>query len=152
MAFVRVKKVQQKEYGYLVENEWTSKGSRQKVKSYLGKIYRPERKNEMPLTIERNWSFAETVQKLVEWELNNHDIPSEISQTGNNFTAKGKSIVLALNEGFLCDHTLSQLLAFKPKGTYEEQVGMELANSLVEAGLLMPKEQFILLFEKVYKQ
>ncbi len=152
MAFVRIKKVQGKEYGYLVENKWTSSGSRQKVKAYLGKIYRPEKTKAEQLSIERSWTYAETIHKLVQWELANHNLHSEIQQTSTSFTAKGKSIVLALNEGFLCEHTLQALLDFTPKGTYEEQVGMELANTLVEAGILMPKEHFILLFEKVYKQ
>ena len=152
MGFVRIKKVQGKEYAYLVENKWTSKGSRQKVKAYLGKIIRPPRIETLPLTIERSWSFAETIQKLVEWDLSNHEIPTEVSHKDGDFKIKKKSVVLALNEGFLCKHTLSQLLSFKPKGKYEEQVGMELANALVEAGILMPKEQFILLFEKVYKK
>jgi len=152
MAFVRIKKVQGKEYGYLVKNEWTSKGSRQKVKAYLGKIIRPSKTTEQPLTIERSWNFSETIHKLVEWELSNHDIPKEVSYKDDQFKTRRKSIVLALNEGFLCQQTLSQLLAFKPKGTYEEQVGLELANTLVEAGIMMPKEQFILLFEKVYKK
>ncbi|MFT4304123.1 MAG: hypothetical protein ACMXYG_06150 [Candidatus Woesearchaeota archaeon] len=37
MAFIRKKKINGKEYAYLVKNKWTDKGSRQKAK-YLGKI------------------------------------------------------------------------------------------------------------------
>ena len=58
MAFFRVKKIKDKDYAYIVENEWkpTAKsvgtlrgtkprGSRQKVKGYLGRLYRFELKN-----------------------------------------------------------------------------------------------------------
>ena len=45
MAFFRIKKIKGKEYTYLVENEWKRKGSRQKVKGYLGRIYRFDLKN-----------------------------------------------------------------------------------------------------------
>ena len=40
MVFFRIKKIKGKEYAYIVENEWKRKSSRQKVKGYIGKVYR----------------------------------------------------------------------------------------------------------------
>ena len=40
--FVRKKKVKKNIYGYLVESKYTKKGSRQKVKKYLGRVFETE--------------------------------------------------------------------------------------------------------------
>ena len=41
--FVRVKNIKGRKYAYLVENEWTPWGSRQRVTKYLGKLVSLER-------------------------------------------------------------------------------------------------------------
>ena len=47
MGFIRIKKINGKEYAYLVENKWykrgfksKGKGSRQTVSKYLGRVYK----------------------------------------------------------------------------------------------------------------
>ncbi|MCK4589959.1 MAG: hypothetical protein KAT77_05945 [Nanoarchaeota archaeon] len=40
MSFLRVKKIKGNDYAYLVKNNWTSKGPRQEVKRYLGRVHR----------------------------------------------------------------------------------------------------------------
>ena len=45
MAFLRIKKVKGNEYAYLVENKWKS-GSRQKVKGYIGRVHRFDKKED----------------------------------------------------------------------------------------------------------
>jgi len=46
MVFIRTKRIKKAQYAYLVENVWTSKGSRQKIKSYLGRIIELKYKDE----------------------------------------------------------------------------------------------------------
>jgi hypothetical protein len=45
--FFRIKKIKGKEYAYLVENEWKKNSSRQKVKQYIGRVYRLAQKNNL---------------------------------------------------------------------------------------------------------
>lgn len=156
MAFVRVKKLKGKEYAYLVENTWQDKGSRQKVKSYLGKVVKPLRQKEAGVDI-ASMQFNDAVMALVKQELANHGFNESLELEGvkadllnRSFVSGKRNVVLALNEGFLCSQTLNEVLGFKPEG-YEEQAGEKLATVLVEAGLKLPKDVFVRLFEKVYK-
>ena len=156
MVFVRIKKLKGKEYAYLVENEWTINGSRQKVKAYLGRVIKPLRKKEK-ITDIRNLEYKKAVTALVKQELLNHgfdenlafeDAKADLNE--GKFTSKGRNIVLALNEGFLCSQTLKDALDIELTG-YEEEAGTQLAKALLELGLKLPKDIFVQLFEKIYK-
>ncbi|MBI5065746.1 hypothetical protein HZA97_05915 [Candidatus Woesearchaeota archaeon] len=182
MAFVRTKKILGQDYAYLVENEWTPKGSRQKSSKYLGKIYNIEKKEEA------HWIEGEKYEKIVlnlikqEWD--NHDSTgldlkfgvhgsqfTERSQTTSITTADTKlqtinckpqtsttnpvplvlsgnrEVVAKMNEGFLCQHTIKQLLEFKPTRMDKAK---QLANHLVEAGIKLNENMFIDLCEKIF--
>jgi len=39
MAFIRIKKIKNKPYAYLIQNKWTKKGPRQKSTKYLGPVF-----------------------------------------------------------------------------------------------------------------
>ena len=79
MTFFRIKKINGKEYAYIVENKWKGNSSKQKVKGYLGRVYRFDEKNNVEfLTFNKieNLEFyiKETQIKkifsdLAEWEL-----------------------------------------------------------------------------------
>ncbi|MBI2580887.1 hypothetical protein HYV85_03700 [Candidatus Woesearchaeota archaeon] len=82
MVFIRIKRISGKEYAYLVANNWTGSGPRQKVSKYLGKVIRPEKaKSEalqafLELTSEQDlqqWigksGFKEITAALIRWEL-----------------------------------------------------------------------------------
>lgn len=134
--FVRTKKIKNKEYAYLVENEWTSKGTRQKVKKYLGKIIRPLRITPNSYRIDEEKQYKEIVKELITHELENH----KIKETGK--------IVIAMNEGFLCKETSKQLLDLKAdKEGRPDKEGERLATALLEAGLNLQGEEFGKLFE-----
>ncbi|MBI4148864.1 hypothetical protein HY491_00295 [Candidatus Woesearchaeota archaeon] len=60
-----------------------------------------------------------------------------------------QDIVLRLNNEYFCTHTLMQLLNFRARGD-EEQVGLALAQAVVAAGLTIPPDAFIHLFEQVF--
>lgn len=159
IVFVRVKKIKNNKYAYLVENEWTPWGSRQKVSKYLGKTTLLERNTEnKPADLPKNYTLAAT--QLVIWELLNHKfepkeqffVKDDITVDLNKKTVrrKNKPVVLAMNEGFLCDHTIQQLLAFRPEEKHEE-TAKKLAQTVLEAGLKLPEEAFVQLFEIVPK-
>ena len=153
--FVRVKKAKSRTYAYLVENEWTPWGSRQRVTKYLGKLVSLQRtKNEAH---EMPNGFKETILSAVEQELHNHGFTNNkqdnilVNVEQGVIVDAGKKVVLGMNEGYLCDHTLHQLLVFTPAENPNENAN-KLANLAVEAGLKLTNEQFLHLFEQVNKR
>jgi len=61
---------------------------------------------------------------------------------------KGRKVVLGMNEGYLCDHTLQQLLAFTFEEKHEENT-KKLVTLVLEAGLKLSQEQLVHVFEQV---
>lgn len=156
MAFVRTKKLKGKEYAYLVENEWTINGSRQKVKAYLGRVIKPTRKKDKTTDI-TDMNYQQAVLELIKQEMLNHGFNEDLSQDGitanlseMKISNGNRNAVIALNEGFLCSQTLKDALEIQPTG-HEEQAGTQLAKTLLELGLNLPKDTFVQLFEKIYK-
>ena len=163
MTFFRIKKIKGKEYAYLVENEWHKKGSRQKVRGYIGRIYRFDLKNNADflehLKIEdvhnyiKNNNEYKIINDLVEWELFKFDISKEefsIDLNNIKIQKNKRHVALLINEGFMCNLTLRNLLEFKPEGD-EQADGYRLARAFVEAGIKVPQDIFIVLFGKLYK-
>jgi len=161
MGFVRIKKIKGTEYGYLVENTWTSRGSRQKVKAYLGRIIKPAKAAELPVPDLTSLSFSDAIKAVAKWTLLSHGFQEGSSSMLMQGTVladlaelkcinKTNPAVIAMHEGFLCQHTLQDAVGFIPSGNTEETIGKELANTLLEAGLSVPHEVFVQLFEKVH--
>lgn len=162
MAFFRIKKIKCKEYAYVVENSWKNKGSRQKVKEYLGRVYRFEAKNNIEFmkyfSIEDLQKYIEINQKkkiihdLVEWELFKFGISKEefyVDFDSIRILKNKKNAVLMINEGYLCNLTLKNLVEFKTEDD-EQQDGYRFARAFVESGIKVPQEIFVELFAKVY--
>ncbi len=174
VAFVRTKKILGQDYAYLVENEWTPKGSRQKSSKYLGKVYNIEKKENA------HWlegeKYEELVLNLIKQEWDNHDttgLELRFTAHGSQFTVDtpstsllrtvnrkpqtpnqvplvlsgSREVVTKMNEGFLCQHTIKQLLEFKPTRMDKAK---QLANHLVEAGIKLNENMFVDLCEKVF--
>lgn len=160
MVFVRVKKVRGNKYGYAVANNWTLKGPRQRVVGYLGRVYQPEKKEKVS-------EFEEFVQKplkkyleisdykniikdLIEFQLQNNEIPEEIEFDKENLTIKKgkKKVVIAINEGYLCDYTIKKLIDYDG----EDATGFNLADLITAAGIKLNEEIFITLFSKKQKK
>ncbi|VVB81301.1 Uncharacterised protein [uncultured archaeon] len=154
--FVRVKKIKGKPYAYLVENEWTPWGSRQRVTKYLGKTSTLTRFSEGLLDLPTG--LQEAILEAAAQELVNHGFAREgtilkqeditVDLQEKTVRQKGKKIVLGMNEGYLCDHTLQQLLTFTPEERPDESA-KKLASLALEAGLKLSNEQFVHLFEQV---
>ena len=161
MSFVRAKKIKGNRYAYLVENTWQGKGSRQHVKAYLGKVLTPEAGTASSAPDISDKSFEDSVLTLAAWTLSNHGFANgdglhvreevSVDLSLKSVKRKTKDAVLELNEGFLCSHTLNQLLDFVGEGTREEEVGQRLAAALLEAGISVPHETFVELFKKTFK-
>ncbi|MFH0978281.1 MAG: hypothetical protein V1837_03175 [Candidatus Woesearchaeota archaeon] len=169
MTFIRVKKRKKGdgaecEFAYLVENSWNSerRQAKQKVKQYLGKVTRNEKTSveffeHVKTTNKEEYlqrPFSTIIKDLIDWELAQHNlkglavdfVASEIRDQSGTDTK-----VIAMNEGFLCNYTLRRLQELsqpKPDDDYGERVpGLELAKALVAAGIQVPKEVFVALYE-----
>jgi len=85
---------------------------------------------------------------LIEWEIHKHDIhPSFFNADNFKINYKGKDVAIKINEGYMCNHTLSKLINFKINE--DEEVGYSLAKVFVDAGINVPKELFVKIFEKI---
>jgi hypothetical protein len=161
--FFRIKKVKGKEYAYLVENEWKRRGSRQKVKGYFGRVYRFKIINDVsfndfmkisdlkPYLDAR--STREIIKDLIKWEFYRFDINWDffvIYIDNCKVQRKEKNVVIHINEGFMCNLTLKNLIKFLPEGI--ENDGYRLARAFVEAGIKVPQEVFVEVFDKMSKK
>ncbi len=106
MAFVRKKKIKGKDYAYLVENMWTKKGSRQKVKAYLGKMFVFEQvKNPVLQDADKK---EEILRNLVEWELLKHGFEKK----GDKFVNGETEVLFENNKLKLVDLDVEPAFAF----------------------------------------
>jgi len=151
------------------------KGARQKVKAYLGKVHELSKVDDKGFISHFSVSdvkahFDENgtnkvIRDLIRVELLNHgfmengDFYANGDLTvylGDEFFIKNlkdekdRKLVLSMNEGFLCKETFEKLTCFKARGT-EEEIGLELGNALLEAGLKVPNEVFVEMVERVSK-
>lgn len=162
MSFIRTKKINEKEYAYLVENKWykrsfkgKGRGPRQKVSKYLGRVhsfnktdntdfFNYKKINDLEQYLKSN-NKQKIFKDLVEWELFRHNINKEefTIEFNNKKVMKGnKEISLRMNEGFLNRFTLERLFNLRSAGSYY------LAKSFVDAGIEIPKEVFVGMFGK----
>jgi hypothetical protein len=160
--FIRIKKVNGKYYAYNVHNKRVNGKVKQKVKSYLGKAIVSKKiadidfisfvKKDFEVYINEK-SFREIVYDLILWELFRHGLNDiSINTKRYNITQNNNVVVLKLNDGYLSDKTLSNLLKFHAVGDDEYFIGKEFAEVFVKAGIDVPKEIFVKLFEKLIKR
>jgi hypothetical protein len=158
--FVRVKRVKGRNYGYLVKNTWTKKGPRQKVIKYIGAVLQPD-KTEGALGRTNGFLQAGSAQDmitgLIARELLSHGFSEESAgwhvrdsvrvHPGRGVVlCKGRAAAIMMNEGFLCTPNISELRKLVEGGAMG---GLELANSLLEAGICIQKEEFVEFFMKL---
>lgn len=175
--FIRIKNIKKNgkvySYAYIVENKWRKRvkvGARQKVRGYLGKVYRLEKKADHDFldyykiqdikSYIKNNNKNKIITDLIKLALINHGFKEKEKVLTNKditfdlinkqFIDKEatKKIVLAINDGFFCKETLHKLLKGRFLGT-EKEAGYKLAKAFVEAGIKVPKEVFVGIFEKI---
>ena len=160
--FFRIKKVKGKEYGYEVENRWIHNGCKQKVKGYLGRVHKFRLMSDISflqfLKIEDFESYSNSkdthkmIIDLIDWELFRFDVnKAEFSIDLRNAVVRrgNKNVALAINDGLMCSATLRNLINIKTIGD-EQNDGYRLARACVEAGLKVPQEVFVVLFNKIF--
>ncbi len=152
------------EYAYCVENKYRKrrKMPKQKVKQYLGRVYRFEKKinNEIETLENLKNNFKQNSVLLIVNELKNYAFEQkEGVWTKENccvnveqalcMDQEGKDICIAINDGFLHKTTINSLIAFKPKEGLERDIGKQLGNALISAGIRPKEAVFIELFRQV---
>jgi hypothetical protein len=157
--FVRTKKIKGKEYAYLVENEWTPWGSRQKVTKYLGRSHSQTKLKEDASELPSGYKDA--VREAIRQELLNHGFVIQNKEIVNGSLKVDieagkimdgkKNVVLAMNEGYLCEATIKQLLTFEADENREKSA-TKLATLTLEIGLKLQTEQLLKLFEEAHKR
>lgn len=159
--FVRIKKIQGKFYAYSVQNRRVRGKIKQKVKAYIGKAFFPKKTKDIDFFSFVNHpkdSYTETktikeiVEDLAKWELFKHDL-KDIKIDINKFslTKENKPIIIKLNEGYLYSKTIKDIIDFHVVGDDEYFIGKEFAETFIKAGIDIPKELFVKLFEKIVK-
>lgn len=161
MAYIRTKNISGNRYAYLVETTNISKGPRQKVKQYLGRIYELEKKREVSEAGLDLKNREEIVNELVISELKARGFKEKrdnlrhknmiFSSKNFTLTKKNKSktkkeAIIALNEGYLCSFTLQRLINFKKSKDFNKDA-YTLAKYFLEAGLNIPKELFVKFYQ-----
>ncbi len=155
------------EYAYWVANKYQKrrKMPKQKVKQYLGRVYRFEKVDNKEIeTIngEEN-SLKENIVLLVENELQNYGFKEKEGvwqreqciiniKQGICVDQEGKEVCIAINEGVLHRSTLGTIIAFKPKESLEREVGKQLGHALISAGIKPKETVFISLFRQIMQQ
>ena len=139
MSFIRTKKIDGKEYAYLVENRWykrkhkgKNRGPRQRVNKYLGRVYSFNKTenidfftfkkiNNLEQYLKNNSNNKNNVfRDLIEWELFRHNIDKEefaIDYSNKKIISKNnnKEVSLRMNEGFLNSFTLNRIFNLNSK-------------------------------------
>lgn len=159
--FVRLKKIKSKEYGYLVSNEWTKKGPRQKTQAYLGRVFLlgkidedklklPANVNEMKFSELVNWMILHNL-RLVGFEpregkLWKGDLVYDDKE--HEFFYRERKSCVKLNEGILCKHTIESLRDFEKTGENRRDIIL-FAETVVSAGIKLTKDVFVKLYTKL---
>ena len=170
--FLRVKKRinasgKMYEYAYQVVNKYRKrrKMPKQKVKQYLGRVYRFEkRKNQVIETIEtEKTTIKKNMILLLENELKNYGFQEKegcwqqqlymINLEQNIcMDQQGRNCCIAINDGLLHTTTIRALTTFKPKEGLEKEIGEQLGKALISAGIRPKEAVFINLFRQIMRQ
>ena len=92
-----------------------------------------------------NTSLSPTYQKL--WI---KDRITAIPERGE-ISVRSRPCVLHINDNHMCERTLKKLLKFKSDGD-QEAVAVDLAEAFVTAGIKIPQENFIELFQQIFNK
>jgi len=174
--FIRIKKIKNIEYAYLVKSIWKKKTARQKVVKYLGRIHVLKQTTTMPfdefcqkfsINIDENTDYKQIIQYLFEWTVYQYNFKKDpliqkkwLFDHGKiiadpeklRIYTKKRELTLKINDGYMNSYTLKELLKIKLNKNTEEQrqAATMLANAFVNAGINIPRDIFINIFQKVY--
>jgi hypothetical protein len=175
--FIRIKKIKGIEYAYLVKSVWQKKTARQKVVKYLGRVHilTPTKPidfqtflNDNKLKINEKTTIKQIIQHLMVWTVQQHGFSKDplvqkkwlfnhgkivADPTKLKIHTKDRELTLKLNEGYMNSYTLKELYKIKLSKKVEEQrqAATLLANAFVNAGIKVPQDIFIDIFQRIYK-
>jgi hypothetical protein len=148
--FIRKKKINNNEYAYLVENRYhkKKKQSRQKTSKYLGKVINLGNSNKQTQASTINEAIINELNRFGFKESKNKLIKNGIEIDLGTFQVieGSKKICLELNEGFLCNLTLTNLLNFNSQNLNQKEIIHNFADAFVSAGINLHYESFINIF------
>ena len=154
--FIRLKKVKGKTYAYKVKSKRVRGKVKQKVVGYIGKALIPKKANSLDFFSfvkkdigKYNKHLKDVISDLVRWELFKHGL-QDVRLEKNSLSLGDQKIVLKINEGYLYDKTIKDIINFHAVGDDDYFIGKEFAELFVKAGIDIPKELFVKLFEKVF--
>lgn len=157
--FIRIKKIKEKHYAYHVQNRRVYGKVKQKVKEYLGKAYISKKTNNISFfefvksdasSYHQGKSYKEIIEDLIRWELFKNNLNEiQVNTKRYSVSQENQNVVLKLNDGYLYNKTLTELLKFQAVGDDEYFIGQEFAELFVKAGIDIPKELFVKMFEKI---
>ena len=173
--FIRIKKIKGIEYAYLVKSVWENGSARQKVIQYIGRMHALEKQQQGIFTefcgkhekSMKKAEFKDIIQALMEWTLWQHGFVKDsllhtkwvyshgkIVGDSEKFqlTVGSKEVTLKINEGYMNSFTLKELQSIELDKKSEEQrhAATRLAKACVAAGILVPQNVFIEIFQKLY--
>tara|TARA_Y100000310_G_C20693001_1_gene823606 strand:- start:3987 stop:4472 length:486 start_codon:yes stop_codon:yes gene_type:complete len=155
MAYIRVKKIKDREYAYLVKTKWlkSKKQAKQSVSKYLGRVHSFEKDNELSfLEFVKNDEVSsylkgkekkQVIQDLINWEFERHSI-KDVKVNKESVVFGKNEVTLKLNEGFMNKHTLKELYGHRKDRS--EEAGVDMAKKFVNAGIAIPSEVFVEVF------
>lgn len=153
--FIRKKSVKGKDYAYLITNRYNKKRkqSRQRSSKYLGKIIDM---GNTPSQIKAS-SVEEAITNTLlsqGFENTNESFSKNnviINLSDKSITQEGRNICLKLNEGHLCNHTLTYLLDFQAPESTQSEIAHKFAEAFISAGINIDKSSFISIFSSKFK-
>ena len=157
--FIRTKKIKGNDYAYLSENKWSkrSKKVKQITKKYLGRVYKFDKIKDIEFDYNNSLSPGEIIKELVILELKKHGFEKNkniyekdccfVDLKENRVYGSRGSIAIGMNQGLLSDYTLRRLFHYT-----RIKDGYDYAKKFIEAGLDIPKEAFIDIYNKIFKE
>jgi len=170
--FTRIKKRKDssgktKKYAYLVRSKRRKKSKKhpkQKVVAYLGRIIQLNNHQQSSTIINKGQNIKTTIKAMLADLLLSNGFKSsdktlftkntilvDLSKKQVKHKETGQKFCLQVNEGFMTNYTLKQILNYKPPETTEKGVGMDFAQKILSAGLKPNKEAFLELYSSISK-
>jgi hypothetical protein len=154
MAYIRIKKISNNQYAYLVENINTSIGPRQKVKEYLGKVITLPISQTKTRFREKDLLVELILQVLIPFGFQKKQKTYHAKQIIFNpvdltiHSIKNKPVLIPANNGYLSSFTLQRIKQFQ-KGKDLDNDAHLLAKYFLEAGLRISEENFVNFYQQL---
>ncbi|MBU2639436.1 MAG: hypothetical protein KKG75_01875 [Nanoarchaeota archaeon] len=155
--YIRIKTHKNQRYAYLVQTKRYKRSPypKQKTIAYLGRVITPKKTQNIHFKEHINNNLKDYLKDkktkdifldLINLELKNHTLKINLEDISED----SKPIVYEINEGFLCNYTIKKLLNFKlPIQTPEKDAPIDLAKTILEAGIKISPNLFIQIFKKL---